>query len=384
MSWPTVTSTFEIAWPVGAGLVGDQRLAEQARRRPRAASSRDWTSWTPLAIPSGRGLRPLAISRASARSTSGPIATPLPRPPAWTCALTTIRPPPSASYASAASSGVVTTIPAGTATPAALSRSLAWYSWTFIVGSSRFEGFSTGRARDARRAVLASPSPGFYHSGRGGASPHRCRGRGIGSGLLLDLALDPGDLLVGRDEVGAEGLAGLGGVGHVAEDLEPDRGLGGRGTFLARLFLGWGRRGRGRRPARLAVVGAGPRTRRPSPRAPCAGSRPGGCGGRTRRPSASSGAECAAISSSIRSSAFSSSTAKTTVIPLWDDWCGRPSGAAAASKTTVVRCASTGAERVGQVVEEPRADLAEAVGAEPLAQQPGGDTSGCSRRSGGA
>ena len=30
MSWPTVTSTFEIDLTLGAGLIGDQRLAEQA------------------------------------------------------------------------------------------------------------------------------------------------------------------------------------------------------------------------------------------------------------------------------------------------------------------------------------------------------------------
>ena len=66
-------------------------------RRPFRPPAADLTSCTPLAIDSGRGLRPLAISSASARSSSGPMATPLPRPPACTWALTTIKPPPSAS-----------------------------------------------------------------------------------------------------------------------------------------------------------------------------------------------------------------------------------------------------------------------------------------------
>ena len=50
---------------LGAGLVGDQGLAQQARGGLLGLVAADRTSWTPLAIPSGRGFWPLAISRAS-------------------------------------------------------------------------------------------------------------------------------------------------------------------------------------------------------------------------------------------------------------------------------------------------------------------------------
>ena len=94
------------------------------------------------------GLRP--------RSSSGPMAIPLPRPPAWTCALTTIRPPPSLSNASAAASGDSTTIPSGTATPAALSRSFAWYSWTFMG-----RGALPGRALETLRGLRGAGVDGM-------------------------------------------------------------------------------------------------------------------------------------------------------------------------------------------------------------------------------
>ena len=65
-----------------------------------------------------------------------PTSCPAPRPPAWICAFT-MTPPPLLSWsnAAAASSAVLQTMCLGTFAPAAASNSLAWYSWTFIVGS---------------------------------------------------------------------------------------------------------------------------------------------------------------------------------------------------------------------------------------------------------
>ncbi len=57
----------------------------------------------------------------------------LPRPPAWTCALTTTTSPGKARVAASASAGVVASVPAGTGTPYSRNNSLAWYSCTFTV-----------------------------------------------------------------------------------------------------------------------------------------------------------------------------------------------------------------------------------------------------------
>src|SRR6218665_60384 len=70
--------------------------------------------------------------RAAAAASSGVVATltppALPRPPVFTCALTTTT-PPSFSAAALASSGVSATMPASTGTPYCSNRSLAWYSY---------------------------------------------------------------------------------------------------------------------------------------------------------------------------------------------------------------------------------------------------------------
>src|SRR5271169_5423786 len=75
------------------------------------------------------------ILRARASASSGLFASltppPLPRPPAWICALTTARPPNSLAIRPA-SSGESVTWPRGVATPNPRRISLAWYSCIFM------------------------------------------------------------------------------------------------------------------------------------------------------------------------------------------------------------------------------------------------------------
>src|SRR5438552_5997722 len=72
-----------------------------------------------------------AAASAPAGSSASLIPPPLPRPPAWTCALTTTLPPRRWAI-SFACAGVSATSPLGTATPNSRSSAFAWYSWTFI------------------------------------------------------------------------------------------------------------------------------------------------------------------------------------------------------------------------------------------------------------
>src|SRR5208282_2614784 len=76
----------------------------------------------------------LACSSASSRVLATLTPPPLPRPPAWICALTTTPGAPSANSlraTAAASSNVVAISPLGTATPYRARISFAWYSWIF-------------------------------------------------------------------------------------------------------------------------------------------------------------------------------------------------------------------------------------------------------------
>src|SRR5688572_24603903 len=74
----------------------------------------------------------IAVACAFASAASLPSLTPpaLPRPPVWTCALTTTVPPSRLAIAST-SAGVAATSPSGVGTPAALMSARAWYSWRF-------------------------------------------------------------------------------------------------------------------------------------------------------------------------------------------------------------------------------------------------------------
>src|SRR5206468_3794132 len=71
-----------------------------------------------------------AASSAAAGSSASFTPPALPRPPAWTWALTTTRPPRRAAMARA-SAGVSATSPRGTGTPNSRRMALAWYSWIF-------------------------------------------------------------------------------------------------------------------------------------------------------------------------------------------------------------------------------------------------------------
>src|SRR5690606_23304388 len=84
-----------------------------------------------------------SISEASALASAGLLASftppPLPRPPAWICALTTVTEVPSSRAAASASSGVFATMPRGVGTPYFRKSSLPWYSWIFIVRETPLE-----------------------------------------------------------------------------------------------------------------------------------------------------------------------------------------------------------------------------------------------------
>ena len=105
------------------------------------------------------------ISPARAAASSGLFAifTPpaLPRPPVFTCALTTTTGVPSSAAAAEASSGVTAVMPRRTGTPCFSKTSLAWYSY---------------------RSTLASMSVSARRSPSGGAERRRRRWR---SGLSL-------------------------------------------------------------------------------------------------------------------------------------------------------------------------------------------------------
>src|SRR5208283_2735681 len=79
------------------------------------------------------------IAVASARTSALDLATltppPLPRPPAWICALTTHTPPPRLAAAFTASSTENAGMPRGVGTPKRRRISLPWYSWIFTACS---------------------------------------------------------------------------------------------------------------------------------------------------------------------------------------------------------------------------------------------------------
>src|SRR3982751_4403498 len=114
-----------------------------------------------------------AVSRAAAAPLTTLTPPPLPRPPAWICALTTTNSLSvsaiSALAAASASSGLNAGRPLGTGTPSFLRISLAWYSWIFTTGTSEL-------------------LPGFDHLA------HRCR-RLVEHRLLVGRQLDRNDLL---------------------------------------------------------------------------------------------------------------------------------------------------------------------------------------------
>src|SRR5487761_2562229 len=83
---------------------------------------------------------------------------PLPRPPAWICALTTHTLPPSDSAAAAASSTEKQGTPRGVVTPNFLRISLPWYSWIFMRLPSCLEEINPkGLSHAGSAPVLCAP-----------------------------------------------------------------------------------------------------------------------------------------------------------------------------------------------------------------------------------
>src|SRR5262245_920596 len=99
------------------------------------------------------------------RSAPESLKRPLPRPPAWTWALSTTGLPPNRSKAAAASAGEAATMPRGIGAPAAASSSFAWNSWIFMavavvrvrMGNSVQALYGAGGGAARRRAGLFRP-----------------------------------------------------------------------------------------------------------------------------------------------------------------------------------------------------------------------------------
>src|SRR5215212_3634154 len=105
------------------------------------------------------------MSAAARAASSGPWTTftppPLPRPPAWICALTTTVWTPvsliSVLAARSASSGENAGMPLGMGTPYFLRISLPWYSWIFIARLEllrRFDQLADGLGRLVQHRLL--------------------------------------------------------------------------------------------------------------------------------------------------------------------------------------------------------------------------------------
>src|ERR1051325_5991886 len=104
-----------------------------------------------------------AVSRAAAAPLTTFTPPPLPRPPAWICALTTTNSLSvsaiSAFAAASASSMLNAGRPLGTGTPSFLRISFAWYSWIFtapysFLPASMTSPTAAARARDDRRQLV--------------------------------------------------------------------------------------------------------------------------------------------------------------------------------------------------------------------------------------
>src|SRR6478736_6585232 len=145
--------------------------------------------WAIITVPTVWPLMSMPrIASAAACASSGLLVTltppALPRPPVFTCALTTVTPPdfgPICSAAARASSGVVAMAPASTGTPCFSNMSRAWYSKR-----------STGGVRPRRRFVSSSiaslrrpgaPVLALGRALRRGATESGCRSDSSGSGL---------------------------------------------------------------------------------------------------------------------------------------------------------------------------------------------------------
>src|SRR2546425_1344952 len=126
------------AWEAMTTWVARARSSVIERYSSRSTAEASSTSTERTRMPSGGvcgvfSLMPriCRATRSAPSASSASLMPPaLPRPPACTCAFTTIRPPRRVA-AARASAGVVATSPTGTGTPNSRSRALAWYSWIF-------------------------------------------------------------------------------------------------------------------------------------------------------------------------------------------------------------------------------------------------------------
>src|SRR3954452_25405305 len=132
MSTPGATSSTETGTPSGPVCTLVMRLVSMNLAASRAWSA-DFTSFTNPALP---------------------------RPPAYTCALTTHIPTPRCLNACAASSGVRTTSAGGTAMPKFERICRAWYSWIFMA-SCDYIGGAGARQRTRQAEVRPLNYPLF-------------------------------------------------------------------------------------------------------------------------------------------------------------------------------------------------------------------------------
>ncbi len=132
-------ATFSISMPPAGLTISTGRSAARSITRPRYSSRAicrpSSTSRRLTMRPSGpvwcvvRRMPIICVASASASTADVASFTPppLPRPPAWICALTTTV-PPSRRAMSPASDGVCATSPRGTGTPCLARMAFAWYS----------------------------------------------------------------------------------------------------------------------------------------------------------------------------------------------------------------------------------------------------------------
>ena len=200
--------------PLGAGLVGDQGLAEQARRRPCGVLLRP-DELDALGHPVVAGLQAAGDLQGLAPVVVGADGDPLAAAAGVDLGLDDDQAAAELVVGLGRLLGRGRDDPVGDGDPGGLEQILRLVLVDFhgASGLAWACGGSLG-GRGGRR-----PSGRFYHARRGGSRPARGRVRAASAAeLFLDLALDPGDLLVGRERrVAPEDLAGLLRLGQLAE-----------------------------------------------------------------------------------------------------------------------------------------------------------------------
>ena len=159
----------------------------------------------------------LARSRTSSIERASLTPPPLPRPPAWICALTTQTGPPSDCAALTASSTVNAGTPRGVVMPKRRKISLPWYSWIFTTSPCVRVGVGIGV--DVGRSAIP---PGVVAAHRLGGVLERMAAVELERLVLvmLDLAPQPGEGLQRGSRQEGDQLGQVAAAAHAAERVE--------------------------------------------------------------------------------------------------------------------------------------------------------------------